>query len=207
MRAKRLLAITALTGLITVSVIIVGMTSSEFVTSACACGTVNDVVISDLNQLDGLVRQYAVEHNGLLPTYAELTALTEGNAWIRAHLTSQVDLITGMFTFRPTPKDVYTLGYAVSVNRDRYILLGIGLNEKYKDTYLFGRRINREIIGYSLPILRPGDIPPTPSPLSWANGHAGVRATLTVTDMSQAVISTVLVNNTSSAELGPTITR
>jgi hypothetical protein len=164
MRAKHFLAPSAFVVLITIGIAMIGMTSSVFVTSACACGTVNDQVISDLNELDVMVQKYAIEHNGLLPTYDELVVLTAENKRIQQRLTPQVIIVTGAFTFSPTIEDVNKIGYAISTDRREYILLGVGLNEKYKDTYLFGRRIGRDIIGYELPILRPGDIPPKPSP-------------------------------------------
>jgi hypothetical protein len=166
MRAKHFLASSAVVVMTAVGAIMIGLTSSVFVTSACACGTVNDEVILALDTLDGLVQKYAFEHNGLHPTYNELVVLTATteHKWIRRYLTPQADVATGIFTFSPTMNDVRKVGYAVSADRHGYILIGVGLNEKYKDTYLFGRWMGRDIIGYELPILRPGDIPPEPSP-------------------------------------------
>ena len=142
----------------------VGLTSSEFSTPACACGTVSMEVVRDLDQLDGLVRQYAADHGGKFPAFGQLVTLVTDKR-IRRNLTSQVDVASGSFTFTPARADVYRIGYAVSDDGDDYILLGVGLTEKYAVKYLFGHWVGREFIGYEFPILHPGDVPPEPSPL------------------------------------------
>jgi hypothetical protein len=164
MRIKHFLASGALVVTAAVGVIMIGLTSSVFAASACACVTVNEEVVYELNELDSIVQKYANGHNGLLPTYDELVIMTTERQWMQRHLTPQADITTGTFMVSPTMNEVNQIGYAVSADRLEYILIGVGLNEKYKDTYLFGRWIGRDIIGYELPILRPGDTPPPSSP-------------------------------------------
>jgi hypothetical protein len=167
-KAKRLVTKLALVVVFTVvsiaGCLAAGLSSSEFSTPACACGTVSMEVVRDLDQLDGLVRQYAVDHDGKFPAFGQLVALVTDKR-IRRNLTSQVDVVSGAFTFTPARADVYRIGYAVSDDGNNYILLGVGLTEKYAVKYLFGHWVGRESIGYEFPILHPGDVPPEPSPL------------------------------------------
>lgn len=146
----------------------VGLSTSAFIASACACGTVNMEVVIRLNELDSLVQQYAAEHDGNFPTYEELWAITVSRR-INVNLTPWVDLTSRQFTFVPARTDVYKIGYAVSDDRDEYVLLGVGLTEKYMVTYLFGREIGRWLVGHEFPVLHPGDTPPELSLPLWAS--------------------------------------
>lgn len=169
MKAKRLVVKLALMTTFTIGSIAgclaAGLSSSEFSTSACACGTVNMEVVGNLDQLDGLVRQYAADHDGSFPTYEQLVTLATDRR-IKRSLTSQVDIASRSFSFTPAQADAHKIGYAISSDRSDYVLLGVGLTERYAVRYLFGRRVSREFIGYEFPILHPGDVPPEPSPIS-----------------------------------------
>ena len=166
MRVKSFLAPGAFLALIIAGVIVVSLASSEFVfvSSACACGTVNDEVIDILDELDAEVQKYATAHNGLFPTYSELVGLIADDRWFQPYLTPHVDVATGAFTFDPTRNDVHKIGYAVSLDQRQYILLGVGWTETYKRVYWFGQEVCRYLIGSEFPVLRPGDIPPKSSP-------------------------------------------
>jgi hypothetical protein len=84
--------------------------------------------------------------------------------YLLPNLTDEVDPSTGTFNFTPTLADVHKIGYAISPDCRSYVLVGIGLTEKHRTTYLFGHRISDEVTGHELPILHPGDVPPEPSP-------------------------------------------
>lgn len=151
-------------GVLLVVVVLIGLTSSVFVTAACGCVTVNQHVVSALNELDALVQQYAHEHSLLYPSYAELILMAPD--YIADDMTPAVDLGTGTFQFTPSVRDAQTCGYAVSADRRSHVLLGIGLTERHRTIYLFGRRVSDRVIGYEVPILHPGDTPPEPSPFN-----------------------------------------
>lgn len=140
-----------------------GVSRQSFIKPACSCGSVNMEVVMHLNHFEHLVQQYATEHNGKFPTYNELFAIAAEEK-LERHLTSQISLKGGTFTFNPTRGPASTIGYAVSNDRRSYILLGIGLTVKFETLFLYGREIWTEEIGYEYPILRPGDTPPEPSP-------------------------------------------
>jgi hypothetical protein len=150
---------------ITVGYLALGVNSREFTKSACACVTVNMHVVGRLDQLDYLVQQYAAEHYGEFPTYEELLIIAAGEGIDRG-LTPQVDSVSGEFTFVPTRDDASKIGYAVFADRRSYILIGIGLTEKYRAVSLYGREVGKQLIGFEFPILRSGDTPPEPSPFS-----------------------------------------
>lgn len=155
---KRIVSVGILTTLITVGFLMVGVSVGFLATgisvsthSACACITVNDVVLYRLNWIDGLVQQYATEHNGLFPTYDELEAMVALDPHQQGGLTPNVGLSTRSFTFVPTEHDVEKIGYAVSDDRRDYVLLGVGLYE---------RRIQFTSehslpAGHEFPVLRP----------------------------------------------------
>lgn len=142
-----------------------GLTSARVATSACACGTVNQDVVYSLNALDDRVRQYAVEHGGLFPSYAELAAMVTDD-WDRRHLTAEVDFASGTFTFVPGLRDIHKIGYAVSADRRDYVLLGIGWTVYSEVTDWYGHRVSSRVLKHELPILHPGSTPPEPSPYS-----------------------------------------
>ncbi len=142
--------------------LILGVRSQNFARPACGCGFPNDEVAYDLEQLDALVQQYAAEHHGNFPTYSDLLALTSSlEQFNRDYLTSQVDILREKFSFTVTAADVYTIGYAVSEDRDRYVLLGVGQSDIYKGVYFYGIELWIEDTGLDdLPILQPGYAPP-----------------------------------------------
>lgn len=144
--------------------LILGVRSQNFVRPACGCGFVNVEVAGDLERLDALVQQYAAEHHGDFPTYRDLLALTSSlKQFDRGYLISRVDLLREKFSFTVAAADVYKIGYAVSEDRDRYVLLGVGQTDIYKGVYFYGIELWIEDTGLDdLPILRPGDTPPPP---------------------------------------------
>lgn len=168
MRAGRLLAALTFALLVFAGFVATNITTAELSVPACACPSVNELVVHDLATLDGLASEYAARRGGLFPTYDEFSAMVQAKSRAdltrQVDLTPQVDLATGTFTFAPGRDDHGTVGYGVSADRRQHLLLGIGLTVRYRDTYLFGHRSSRELIGFDLPVLRPGDTPPEPSP-------------------------------------------
>jgi hypothetical protein len=161
-RARPLLAAMTLMLLVVAGTVAANITIAELTAPACACPSVNELVVEDLATLDALAREYAAGLGGLFPSYDEFIAMAPPGHG--RDLTSQVDLATGSFTFVPGRDDARRVGYAVSADRRQYLLLGIGLTERYRDTYMFGHRLSHRRAGFDFPILRPGDPPPEASP-------------------------------------------
>ena len=65
-------------------------------TTACACVSVDWLAAESVNRLDALVHQYAVEHNGLYPTYNELVTMAEQRD--KKYMTPQIDMAARSFS-------------------------------------------------------------------------------------------------------------
>jgi hypothetical protein len=107
-----------------------------------------------VNRLDALVHQYAVEHNGLYPTYDELVTMAEQRD--KKYMTPQVDMAARGFSFRPGQADAQKVGYAVSADRRDYVLLGVG--GRRREIRLYGKVI--QPLSTKVHIIHPGDNPP-----------------------------------------------
>jgi hypothetical protein len=123
-------------------------------TTACACASVDWSAAERVNRLDALVHQYAVEHNGLCPTYDELVTIAEQQD--KEYMTSQVDMAARSFSFRPSQADAQKVGYAVSADRRDHVLLGVG--GRKVEVRLYGKII--QPLSTKVHIIHPGDHPP-----------------------------------------------
>jgi len=123
-------------------------------TAAGACVSVNWSTAESVNRVDALVHQYAVEHDGLYPTYDELVAMAEERD--KEYLTPQVDMAARSFSFRPSQADAQKVGYAVSSDRRDYVLLGVG--GRRREVRLYGKII--QPLSTKVHIIHPGDNPP-----------------------------------------------
>jgi hypothetical protein len=119
--------------------VFVALNAARF-SNVCACGTVNGSVMSGLNELDGIIHQFIINHDGLSPTYTELVELVSSDSqlsqWLSQRLTPKVNFTSRAFTFPITQTDAGTIGYAVSSDRRDYVLLGIGI--QIRQMYFFG---------------------------------------------------------------------
>jgi hypothetical protein len=122
----------------------------------CACGTLNGSIASSLHELDGIIQQYGMDHQGLSPTYSELHELVSSDPRLGQMLTPDVNFTSQAFTFDITRADAGRMGYAVSSDRRDHILLGIGM--EVREIRFFGWEPIPPV--YKMQIWRFGEIAP-----------------------------------------------
>lgn len=115
-------------GVALATLLVAGGAFALYGSPACACITTNDWLQPTLDDLDTQIQQYAAEHQGLYPTYAEIAQWPQPVAGFAGPmpLTSNVSLTTGRFGFALTAADIKTIGYAVSADRRSYLLVCAG---------------------------------------------------------------------------------
>ncbi|NTU79083.1 MAG: hypothetical protein HGA45_06730 [Chloroflexales bacterium] len=121
-----------------------GLLFLRFPSAACACVPdymmQNAALTHDLWLLDVQVRQYASEHGGQFPAYAEVVRLRDvatkaptgslsATMLASRPLVAAVDPNRRTFTFMPTPEQIGTMGYAVAADGRSYALIGLGSQE------------------------------------------------------------------------------
>jgi hypothetical protein len=134
---------------------------SFFEGEPCACITVNQSIISFLNRVEATLQQFADEHGGTYPLYDELAEILRPRYPVKlGWMTNEMSTSTRTFTFTTEERGGRAIGYAVSDDRQDYVLLGIGITDKYVRVLGFDL-----LAGHEFPILRAGDTPPEPSPI------------------------------------------
>lgn len=139
---------------------IIGIQSFATLSDVCACGTVNEAVISDLQYARKIIYEYSREH-GDNPTPEELVNLI-GKKHLnvrKSFVVKDKSYILGI----PALSGSRAIYYATSKDRKKFWLMGVGLSEK-RIYIRYGKNEYKIVVGHKYPILQPDDKPPANSP-------------------------------------------
>ena len=76
--------------LIILGLFFIGFDSRLFSQSACACLSINEVVVAFLNELDSRIQAYTKQHEGRFPSYAEFRIMNRPyRLTVRTHFSLQ----------------------------------------------------------------------------------------------------------------------
>ena len=140
-------------------IVLIGLTATTRLTPACGCGSVDSWVFADLKQLSASIEEYAAAHDGLFPTYDEVVKIHKelDPSPYAIRMTPEIDILTGNLKFTPTRETVPRIAYAVSGDRRKYVLRGVGIDIKYQHFYFFGRDLGEHAVGQEYPVIKPED--------------------------------------------------
>lgn len=129
-------------GLIAVLTLLLMLWDGSNGISPCACVSINDNVIGELNVLDDFVKKFAQTHNGTYPSFEDFASFASklvNKNYTAVKFTNDVNIQERKFNFNPTEKDhhvyiknvkkhVRIIGYNVAQDGKSYVLFGTGVN-------------------------------------------------------------------------------